>query len=162
MEGILITVALLLLTIIIGIVSYMIYNIKMAGMEVNDFWDFIKSVEKLKKLYAFSKIYENLDIQEQIIFIKEAEQVFSAFEKVPTKLWEDEYQKYMKVLNRYQKEKLKHWKITQNDKEVRFNTGSINIRINNIIGLLIILTVFIHMIKNTNIIYTISRIREII
>ena len=157
MEGILITVALLLLTIIIGIVSYMIYNIKMAGMEVNDFWDFIKSVEKLKKLYAFSKIYENLDIQEQIIFIKEAEQVFSAFEKVPTKLWEDEYQKYMKVLNRYQKEKL-----TQNDKEVRFNRGSINIRINKIIGILIILTIFIHMIKNTNIIYTISRIREII
>ena len=162
MEGILITVALLLLTIIIGIVSYMIYNIKMAGMEVNDFWDFIKSVEKLKKLYAFSKIYENLDIQEQIIFIKEAEQVFSSFEKVPTKLWEDEYQKYMKVLNRYQKEKLKHWKITQNDKEMRFNRGSINIRINKIIGLLIILTIFIHMIKNTNIIYTISRIREII
>ena len=152
MEGILITVALLLLTIIIGIVSYMIYNIKMAGMEVNDFWDFIKSVEKLKKLYAFSKIYENLDIQEQIIFIKEAEQVFSAFEKVPTKLW----------VNRYQKEKLKHWKITQNDKEVRFNRGSINIRINKIIGILIILTIFIHMIKNTNIIYTISRIREII
>ena len=162
MEGILITVALLLLTIIIGIVSYMIYNIKMAGMEVNDFWDFIKSVEKLKKLYAFSKIYENLDIQEQIIFIKEAEQVFSAFEKVPTKLWEDEYQKYMKVLNRYQKEKLKHWKITQNDKEVRFNRGSINIRINKIIGLLIILTIFIHMIKNTNVIYTIGRMREII
>lgn len=162
MEGILITVALLLLTIIIGIVSYMIYNIKMAGMEVNDFWDFIKSVEKLKKLYAFSKIYENLDIQEQIIFIKEAEQVFSAFEKVPTKLWEDEYQKYMKVLNRYQKEKLKHWKITQNNKEVKFNRGSINIRINKIIGILIILTIFIHMIKNTNIIYTISKIREII
>ena len=162
MEGILITVALVLLTIIIAIVSYMVYNIRMAGMEVNDFWDFIKSTEKLKKLYAFSKIYENLDVQEQIIFIKEAEQIFSAFEKVPTKLWEDEYQKYMKVLNRYQKEKLKHWKITQNDKEVRFNRGSINIRINKIIGILIILTIFIHMIKNTNIIYTISRIREII
>ena len=162
MEGILITLALLLFTIIIAIVSYMVYNIKMAGMEVNDFWDFIKSTEKLKKLYAFSKIYENLDVQEQIIFIKEAEQVFSAFEKVPTKLWEDEYQKYMKVLNRYQKEKLKHWKITQNDKEVRFNRGNINVKINNIIGLLIILTVFIHMIKNTNVIYTIGRIREII
>ena len=50
MEGILITVALLLFTIIIAIVSYMVYNIKMAGMEVNDFWDFIKSTEKLKKL----------------------------------------------------------------------------------------------------------------
>ena len=43
MEGILITVALVLLTIIIAIVSYMVYNIRMAGMEVNDFWDFIKS-----------------------------------------------------------------------------------------------------------------------
>ena len=116
MEGILITVALVLLTIIVAIVSYMIYNIRMAGMEVNDFWDFIKSTEKLKKLYAFSKVYENLDIQEQIIFIKEAEQVFSAFEKVPTKLWEDEYQKYMKVLNRYQKEKLKL--LAKSDKDI--------------------------------------------
>ncbi len=58
MEGILITVALLLLTIIIGIVSYMIYNIKMAGMEVNDFWDFIKSVEKLNKYFQPLKKYQ--------------------------------------------------------------------------------------------------------
>lgn len=162
MEGILITVALLLLTIIIGIVSYMIYNIKMAGMEVNDFWDFIKSVEKLKKLYAFSKIYENLDIQEQIIFIKEAEQVFSAFEKVPTKLWEDEYQKYMKVLNRYQKEKLKYWKVNEKINRQKSAAGMINIKINKIGIILIIVYIIICAVKNTKIISTLAKMGEII
>ena len=162
MEGILITVALLLLTIIIGIVSYMIYNIKMAGMEVNDFWDFIKSVEKLKKLYAFSKIYENLDIQEQIIFIKEAEQVFSAFEKVPTKLWEDEYQKYMKVLNRYQKEKLKYWKVNEKINKQKSAAGIINIRLSKIVIILLAIYIIIHAVKDTKIIDAITKIGEII
>ena len=162
MEGILITVALVLLTIIIAIVSYMIYNIRMAGMEVNDFWDFIKSVEKLKKLYAFSKIYENLDIQEQIIFIKEAEQVFSAFEKVPTKLWEDEYQKYMKVLNRYQKEKLKYWKVNEKINRQKSAAGMINIKINKIGIILIIIYIIICAVKNTKIISTLAKMGEII
>ena len=162
MEGILITVALVLLTIIIAIVSYMIYNIRMAGMEVNDFWDFIKSTEKLKKLYAFSKVYENLDIQEQIIFIKEAEQVFSAFEKVPTKLWEDEYQKYMKVLNRYQKEKLKYWKVNEKVNRQKSAAGMINIKINKIGIILIIVYIIICAVKNTKIISTLVKMGEII
>ena len=162
MEGILITVALVLLTIIIAIVSYMIYNIRMAGMEVNDFWDFIKSTEKLKKLYAFSKVYENLDIQEQIIFIKEAEQVFSAFEKVPTKLWEDEYQKYMKVLNRYQKEKLKYWKVNEKINRQKSAAGMINIKINKIGIILIIVYIIICVVKNTKIISTLAKMGEII
>ena len=162
MEGILITVALVLLTIIIAIVSYMIYNIRMAGMEVNDFCDFIKSTEKLKKLYAFSKVYENLDIQEQIIFIKEAEQVFSAFEKVPTKLWEDEYQKYMKVLNRYQKEKLKYWKVNEKINRQKSAAGMINIKINKIGIILIIVYIIICAVKNTKIISTLAKMGEII
>ena len=162
MEGILITVALVLLTIIIAIVSYMVYNIRMAGMEVNDFWDFIKSTEKLKKLYAFSKIYENLDIQEQIIFIKEAEQVFSAFEKVPTKLWEDEYQKYMKVLNRYQKEKLKYWKVNEKINRQKSAAGMINIKINKIGIIVIIVYIIICAVKNTKIISTLVKMGEII
>ena len=162
MEGILITVALVLLTIIIAIVSYMVYNIRMAGMEVNDFWDFIKSTEKLKKLYAFSKIYENLDIQEQIIFIKEAEQVFSAFEKVPTKLWKDEYQKYMKVLNRYQKEKLKYWKVNEKINKEKLAAGIINIRLSKIVTILLALYIIIHAVKYTKIIDAITKIGEII
>lgn len=162
MEGILITVALVLLTIIIAIVSYMVYNIRMAGMEVNDFWDFIKSTEKLKKLYAFSKVYENLDIQEQIIFIKEAEQVFSAFEKVPTKLWEDEYQKYMKVLNRYQKEKLKYWKVNEKINRQKSAAGMINIKINKIGIIVIIVYIIICAVKNTKIISTLVKMGEII
>ena len=162
MEGILITVALVLLTIIIAIVSYMVYNIRMAGMEVNDFWDFIKSTEKLKKLYAFSKIYENLDIQEQIIFIKEAEQVFSAFEKVPTKLWKEEYQKYMKVLNRYQKEKLKYWKVNEKINKEKLAAGIINIRLSKIVTILLALYIIIHAVKYTKIIDAITKIGEII
>ena len=162
MEGILITVALVLLTIIIAIVSYMIYNIRMAGMEVNDFWDFIKSTEKLKKLYVFSKVYENLDIQEQIIFIKEAEQVFSAFEKVPTKLWEDEYQTYMKVLNRYQKEKLKYWKVNEKINRQKSAAGMINIKINKIGIIVIIVYIIICAVKNTKIISTLVKMGEII
>ena len=162
MERILITVALVLLTIIIAIVSYMIYNIRMAGMEVNDFWDFIKSTEKLKKLYAFSKIYENLDIQEQIILIKKAEQVFSAFEKVPTKLWEDEYQKYMKVLNRYQKEKLKYWKVNEKINKQKSAAGIINIRLSKIVIILLAIYIIIHAVKDTKIIDAITKIGEII
>ena len=162
MEGILITVALVLLTIIIAIVSYMIYNIRIAGMEVNDFWDFIKSTEKLKKLYAFSKVYENLDIQEQIIFIKEAEQVFSAFEKVPTKLWEDEYQKYMKVLNRYQKEKLKYWKVNEKINRQKSAAGMISIKLNKIGMILIGIYILLCAVKNTKIISTLAKMGEII
>ena len=162
MEGILITVALVLLTIIIAIVSYMVYKIRMAGMEVNDFWDFIKSTGKLKKLYTFSKIYENLDIQEQIIFIKEAEQVFSAFEKVPTKLWEDEYQKYMKVLNRYQKEKLKYWKVNEKINKQKSAAGIINIRLSKIVTILLALYIIIYVVKDTKIIDLITKIGEII
>ena len=39
--------------------------------------------------------------QEQIIFLMEAEKVFSAFDKVPKMIWEEEYEKYEDVLNTY-------------------------------------------------------------
>ena len=113
-------------------------------------------------MYAFSKIYENLDIQEQIIFIKEAEQVFSAFEKVPTKLWEDEYQKYMKVLNRYQKEKLKYWKVNEKINKQKSAAGIINIKLSKIVTILLALYIIIHAVKNTKIIDAITKIGEII
>ena len=63
----------------------------------------------LDKLYAFSKKYQKLSTQEQIIFLSEAEKVFQAFEKVPDDLWEEEYQKYMEVLDRYKDIKLLRW-----------------------------------------------------
>ena len=84
-------------------------QIKMAGMKVTDFWSFIKANDTLDKLYAFSVKYDNLTPQQQIIFLKEAEKVFSAFDKVPDALWEEDYQKYSEILNKYKDIKLLRW-----------------------------------------------------
>ena len=42
-------------------------------------------------------------------FLSEAEKVFSAFDKVPNALWEEEYQKYMDVLSTYKDIKIVRW-----------------------------------------------------
>ena len=89
-----------LILIIFCLIAYSVFQIKSAGMKVKDFWSFIKANEILDKLYKFSKKYEKLSPQEQVIFLSEAEKVFSAFEKVPDMLWEEEYNKYMEVLNK--------------------------------------------------------------
>ena len=91
----------LLVFIIFSLVAFAVFQIKSAGMNVKDFWTFIKANQTLDKLYAFSKRYKKLSPQEQVIFLAEAEQVFSAFDKVPDMLWEEEYNKYMEVLNKY-------------------------------------------------------------
>ena len=71
----------------------------------------------LDKLYAFATKYKKLSIQEQLIFLKEAEKVFDAFEKVPDMLWEEEYQKYMEVLNTYKDIRMLRW---EGNKEIVF------------------------------------------
>ena len=91
------------------LVMFSVFQIKTAGMNVKDFWTFIKANQTLDKLYAFSKRYERLSPQEQVIFLVEAEEVFSAFEKVPDALWEEEYNKYMEVLNKYKDIKVLRW-----------------------------------------------------
>ena len=68
-----------------------------------------KELNALDKLYKFAKRYEKLSPQEQVIFLAEAEKVFSAFEKVPDMLWEEEYNKYMEVLNKYKDIRLLRW-----------------------------------------------------
>ena len=47
--------------------------------------------------------------QEQIVFLMEAEKVFSAFDKIPNILWEDEYQKYSQILDIYKDIKVASW-----------------------------------------------------
>jgi RPA family protein len=84
-------------------------QIKMAGMNVKDFWTFIKANETLDKLYAFAIKYEKLSPQQQIIFLKEADEIFAAFDKVPDALWEEDYQKYMKILDKYEDIKVLRW-----------------------------------------------------
>ena len=99
----------ILIFIIVGLIGYAIVQIKTFGMNVKDFWSFIKANETLNKLYAFSKKYEKLTTNEQLVFLREAERVFDAFDKVPNVLWEEDYQKYMEVLSTYKDIKLVRW-----------------------------------------------------
>lgn len=102
-------VLLILIMVILFLTLLAVAQIKMAGMKVTDFWTFIKANDTLDKLYAFSVKYENLTPQQQIIFLKEAEKIFSAFDKVPDALWEEDYQKYSEILNKYKDIKLLRW-----------------------------------------------------
>ena len=99
----------ILLFVIFLLVAFSVAQIKAAGMKVKDFWSFIEANQMLDKLYKFSKKYEKLNSQEQVIFLREAEKVFDAFDKVPEILWEEEYQKYMDVLDKYKDVKMVRW-----------------------------------------------------
>ena len=105
-----IIIVLVFMVVLLSIIAVM--QIKMAGMEVKDFWSFIKANETLDKLYTFAQKYENLSPQEQIIFLEEAEKVFSAFDKVPDALWEEEYEKYMRILDKYKDIKIVRWELS--------------------------------------------------
>ena len=107
----------ILIFIIITLIIYAVVQLKMVGIKVKDFWSFIEANQMLDKLYAFATKYKKLSIQEQLIFLKEAEKVFDAFEKVPDMLWEEEYQKYMEVLNTYKDIRMLRW---EGNKEVVF------------------------------------------
>ena len=99
----------LLIIIVIALVGFSVLQIKLAGIKVKDFYTFIEANQMLDKLYKFSKKYEKLNATEQLVFLAEAEKIFNAFDKVPNILWEEEYQKYMDVLDRYKKIRLIRW-----------------------------------------------------
>ena len=104
-----IVVICILITIILFLTLLAIFQIKMAGMEVKDFVTFIKANDTLNKLYAFSIKYDQLTPQQQVLFLQEADTIFDAFGKVPDALWEEEYPKYMEILNKYKDIKIKRW-----------------------------------------------------
>ena len=106
---VILTIIYILLLIIAALVGYTILQIKMYGMNVKDFWTFIKSIQDLEVLYKFSKRYEKMSPQEQIIFLMEAEKMFKAFDKVPNQIWEDEYEKYSQILDVYRSIKVLRW-----------------------------------------------------
>ena len=99
----------ILLFIIVGLIAYAVMQIKLAGMNVKDFWSFVEANQTLDKLYEFSKKYEKLTVQQQIIYLKQAEEIFNAFDKVPGVLWEEEYEKYSEVLEKYKDIKMIRW-----------------------------------------------------
>ena len=77
----------ILIFIIITLITVAIMQINMAGIEVKDFWSFIKANEELDKLYLFSKKYNKMSPQEKIIFLQETEKMSNAFEKIPSIIW---------------------------------------------------------------------------
>ena len=95
--------------LVFALVVFAVFQIRMAGIKVKDFYSFIEANQKLDKLYAFAKKYEKLSPQQQVIFLMEAETIFKAFEKVPDALWEEEYDKYMKVLDTCKDIKVIRW-----------------------------------------------------
>ena len=99
----------ILIFVIFALTAYAVLQIKMFGMRVIDFWTFIEANQMLDKLYNFANQYENMSAQEQLIYLREAERIFTAFDKVPDSLWEEEYDKYRKVLSKYKDIKMVRW-----------------------------------------------------
>ena len=105
----LMTIIYILVFIIFSLIMYAVMQLKLAGINIKDFWSFIEANQMLDKLYEFSKKYEKMSVQEQIIFLMEAEKVFQAFDKIPQVIWEEEYEKYKEVLNTYKNIKVLRW-----------------------------------------------------
>ena len=99
----------ILILIIFGLAAYSVMQIKLAGIEVKDFWSFIEANQVLDKLYEFSKKYEKLSPQQKVVYLMEAEKVFKAFDKIPNIIWEDEFKKYDEVLKKYKEIKIERW-----------------------------------------------------
>ena len=105
----LMTVIYILILVIMALILYAVMQLKLAGINVKDFWSFVEANQMLDKLYVFSKKYEKMSEQEQVIFLMEAEKVFNAFDKVPKIIWEEEYEKYTDVLETYKNIKVLRW-----------------------------------------------------
>ena len=99
----------ILVFIIFALVAYAIMQIKLLGIKVKDFWDFIEANQMLDKLYKFAKQYQKMSPQEQVIYLSEAEKIFTAFDKVPEELCDEEYEKYKQVLKKYNDIKMFRW-----------------------------------------------------
>ena len=93
----------------IAIVGFVCVKIKSSGMNVRDFLNFILAVNDLDDLYRFLKSNKKMTETEQTIFLKEAEKIFSVFEKIPSMIWEDEYEKYSEVLQTYKDIRVLRW-----------------------------------------------------
>ena len=108
MTGLLLMIYILIF-IIFALVAFAVMQIKLAGMKVKDFWSFIEANQMLDKLYRFALQYKKMSPQEQVIYLAEAEKIFTAFDKVPPELWDEEYEKYKEVLKKYNNIKMVRW-----------------------------------------------------
>ena len=99
----------ILVFLVASLILFAITQIKLLGIKIKDFWDFIEANQMLDKLDKFARQYENMSSQEQVIYLAEAEKIFTAFDKVPEALWDEEYEKYKKVLKKYNNIKMFRW-----------------------------------------------------
>ncbi len=107
----------LLVFVIFVLIAMAVFQIRMAGIKVKDFWGFIQANEMLDKLYKFSKRCKMMSPQEQIIFLSEAEKVFDAYDKIPSVVWEEEYRKYSDVLEAYKNIRVSRWNEENSNKK---------------------------------------------
>ena len=105
----LLAIVYVLIFIVFALVLYAVMQIKLLGLKIKDFWSFIEANQMLDKLEKLAKQYENMSPQEQVIYLAEAEKIFTAFDKVPEALWDEEYEKYKKVLKKYNDIKMFRW-----------------------------------------------------
>ena len=70
-NAIFITILTSVIVIIVSLIAFAIMQIQMAGIEIKDFWSFIKANEDLDELYVFSKKYNKMSPQEKVIFLTE-------------------------------------------------------------------------------------------
>lgn len=96
--------------IIIMLLIFAINFLKSMGIEVKDFISFVKADQKLQEIYKLSKEYNALSLEDKIYFLDEAQNIFESFSKMPDRLWENQYNEYMEVLEQYQKIKVDKWK----------------------------------------------------
>lgn len=99
----------ILVFIIFSLILYAVMQMKLLGIKIKDFWDFIEANQMLDKLYVFANQYQKMSSQEQVIYLAEAEKIFLAFDKIPSELWEEEYDKYKQVLRKYNDIKMYRW-----------------------------------------------------
>ena len=105
----LIIIVYILVFIIFGLIAFSVLQLKLAGIKVKDFWSFIQANQMLDKLARFARRYENMSPQEQVIYLKEAEKIFEAYDKIPSVIWEDQYREYQKVLDAYKNIRVLRW-----------------------------------------------------
>ena len=105
----LLTVIYILVFLVFALILYAVMQLKLLGIKVKDFWDFIEANQMLDKLNSLAKQYQSMSPQEQVIYLAEAEKIFTAFDKVPEELWDEEYEKYKQVLKKYNDIKMFRW-----------------------------------------------------
>ena len=103
----------ILVIFVVILIAMAIAQIRMAGIKVKDFFSFIDANQKLDSLVRFAQRYDKMSPQEQIIYLTEAEKMFNSFDKIPSIVWEDERDKYSRVLDTYKNIRVMRWNEAQ-------------------------------------------------